>query len=172
MLESMAEAVRQAPESVRSKQTCCSTEFVVRSLAEIETITPFLSHLHPDAKRAELGIYELLINALEHGNMGVGYEEKTRLLRSGAWYDTLRALDSKHTPNCKSILIELSFSYNSITLAIEDEGDGFDWQPYLSFDPARIAHIHGRGIAIANHLSFDMLRYEGAGNRVVVTTQL
>ena len=41
----------------------------------------------------------------------------------------------------------------------------------LSFDPERAYDTHGRGIAMANTLSFDPIEYRGKGNRVVTTLQ-
>jgi hypothetical protein len=53
-------------------------------------------------------------------------------------------------------------------MTIQDEGDGFDWQKYLDFDPERAFDPHGRGIAMARMMSFDALEYQGKGNTVVL----
>ena len=52
---------------------------------------------------------------------------------------------------------------------ISDQGDGFDWQPYLDIDLSRIFDTHGRGIAMARGLSFDQVEFLGKGNQVRVT---
>lgn len=51
-------------------------------------------------------------------------------------------------------------------VTISDEGDGFDWRPYLEIDPAQATDTHGRGIALARMLSFDDLWYTGTGSQV------
>ncbi len=32
-----------------------------------------------------MGLSELLVNAIEHGNLEIGYDEKSRLLQSEGW---------------------------------------------------------------------------------------
>ena len=50
---------------------------------------------------------------------------------------------------------------------IKDEGDGFDWRPYLEMDPERATSPNGRGIATSRQLSFTAVEYIGRGNEVV-----
>ncbi len=54
-----------------------------------------------------------------------------------------------------------------LTLHIADQGNGFEWRKYLDFDPERAFDTHGRGIAMANKVSFDQIEYCGNGNRVL-----
>ena len=54
-----------------------------------------------------------------------------------------------------------------LTLQIADQGNGFEWRKYLDFDPERAFDTHGRGIAMANKVSFDQIEYCGNGNRVL-----
>jgi sigma-B regulation protein RsbU (phosphoserine phosphatase) len=42
----------------------------------------------------------------------------------------------------------------------------------LNFDPDRAFDTHGRGIAMANKLSFDTIEYRGNGNQVIAVLQL
>jgi hypothetical protein len=56
-----------------------------------------------------------------------------------------------------------------LRFTISDEGEGFDWQRYLDFDPARIFDPNGRGIAMAHRASFTGIDYQGCGNIVVVS---
>jgi anti-sigma regulatory factor (Ser/Thr protein kinase) len=60
---------------------------------------------------------------------------------------------------------------NTITVCIRDQGPGFDPAPYLQIDPNRVFDVHGRGIAIANLLSFDSLSYRQNGREAVATIQ-
>ena len=59
-----------------------------------------------------------------------------------------------------------------MTFLVKDQGSGFDWNQYLEFDPQRAMHSHGRGIAMANSISFDDLKYRGCGNEVLITVNL
>ena len=54
-------------------------------------------------------------------------------------------------------------------VTITDQGNGFDWQTYMEFNPERVFDLHGRGIAMSKAISFDSLEYLGKGNCVVTT---
>jgi hypothetical protein len=58
-----------------------------------------------------------------------------------------------------------------VQIRIRDQGQGFDWTPYLDFDPERAFDPHGRGIAMARLSSFDDLEYLGDGNEVLATVK-
>ncbi len=60
---------------------------------------------------------------------------------------------------------------NQIVLNIKDDGDGFDFQKYLSSETENEDN-NGRGIAFANKLSFDKLEYVGCGNEVNCTVKI
>jgi anti-sigma regulatory factor (Ser/Thr protein kinase) len=69
--------------------------------------------------------------------------------------------------------IELEFNIHADTvqILIRDQGQGFDWTPYMDFDPDRAFEPHGRGIAVARLSSFDDLEYIGIGNEVIATVK-
>ena len=56
-----------------------------------------------------------------------------------------------------------------IILTITDQGNGFNWQQYMDVNVSRVSHNHGRGIAMANLMSFDNMQYNEKGNEVVCT---
>lgn len=45
----------------------------------------------------------------------------------------------------------------SLLFTITDEGDGFDWKPYLEMSMERMMENHGRGIAMSRSISFASL---------------
>ena len=61
---------------------------------------------------------------------------------------------------------------DEIILTIKDDGAGFEPSDYLKISPKRASHSHGRGIAIANQLSFDQIEYPGRGNEVRCTVTM
>jgi anti-sigma regulatory factor (Ser/Thr protein kinase) len=65
--------------------------------------------------------------------------------------------------------VELERDDDVIRFVIRDEGTGFDWRAYLQVDPGRAFDTHGRGIAMANRLSFSHIEYRGCGNEVIGT---
>lgn len=118
------------------------------------------------------GISELLINAVEHGNLGIQYAEKTALLHAGRWLSEVELRQASPDYNHKQVSVHMQRHADHMILQIDDEGDGFDWKKYMEFNAERASDPHGRGIAMANMLSFDKLAYQGKGNSVICTVNL
>lgn len=145
---------------------------VLRTLEEAQSMAVFLANCFPDPNRAVLGISELLINAVEHGNLGITYEEKTSLSRLGTWeQDVQRRLTLPEYAH-KRVYVDYERRAREIKLTIRDEGAGFLWQQYLEIDPARASDPHGRGIAMSRVISFEEIRYMGNGNEVTAFVRL
>jgi DNA-binding response OmpR family regulator len=142
--------------------------FRCRTLAESRDLASGLARGCPDPKRVVLGLQELLTNAVEHGNLGISYADKTRLVLENRWADEVERRLAQPGWGRRTVTVTLSREAGDITLTIQDEGDGFDWRKYLEFDPERAFDPHGRGIAMARMMSFDALDYQGNGNTVVV----
>lgn len=144
-------------------------EFQLRTPQDVECITPYLANFFPNAERVTGGIMELLINAIEHGNLGIGYDLKTTLNYEGNLAQEIEhRLQLPENIN-KFVHILYECKGDSFSLTVQDEGNGFDWQQYMKIDPERATHSHGRGIAIANIIHFDNIQYLGNGNTVVAT---
>ena len=146
--------------------------FTCRTLTQAYDLAATLARLCPEPDSAVLGLTELIVNGVEHGNLGINYEEKTRLNSSGEWLSEVeRRLD---LPENRDKVVEVRFerSPGSLRFTIRDHGKGFDWRRFLTIDPQRAFHTHGRGIAMANLLSFSSLEYHGEGNEVVATVNL
>ncbi|KPC53091.1 response regulator [Amantichitinum ursilacus] len=142
-------------------------EFCFRTLEEARQLTLLLSHACPEPQRVALGLSELLVNAVEHGNLAIRYSEKTRLLQQGRWQDEIEARLANPTYAARQVHVGFVRTANEITVTITDEGEGFDWRPFLEFSPERAFDPHGRGISMARMLSFDQIEYQGNGNQVV-----
>ncbi|MDX9762146.1 MAG: response regulator, partial [Desulfomonilia bacterium] len=141
-------------------------DFSLKSLGEVDNLAAFLAKLCPEPDKAVLGLWELLINALEHGNLGITYEEKSELIRSNIWREEVNRRSCLEENQDKRVLVRYEKSEDDIVFTIEDMGPGFDWEPYLELRPDRVFDSHGRGIAIAGNYSFDRLEYLGPGNKV------
>lgn len=137
-----------------------------RTLEEGESLATFLANLFPDPDRALTGISELLINAVEHGNLGISYDVKSSLIKSNTWYEEIdkRLADPRYSDRKATVIFERKA--DTFYIQITDEGEGFDWKQYLNVDPSRAMHNHGRGIAMANMLSFSRLVFNDKGNQV------
>ncbi len=147
-------------------------QFTFRTLEEATNLIPQLANACPDASAAALGLSELTINAIEHGNLGISYEEKSLLQKEDIWMEEIanRLADPEHAG--KFVTLTFKRTDSDLTFTIRDQGNGFDWQDYLTMEAARAFDSHGRGICMANALSFDELEYRGCGNEVVARIKL
>ena len=122
-----------------------------------------------NTEKVVTGLSELLINAVEHGNLAITYQEKSDLNKSGTLMDEIESRLGMDKYKSKIVDVEFKKSGANIEVSITDEGEGFDWKLYLEMSPDRMMDNHGRGIAMAGLLSFDGLDYLGCGNSVRAT---
>lgn len=146
--------------------------FTLRSHQEAQWVTALLAKNCPKPDRVAAGLFELLVNAIEHGNFNLDYAEKSRLQAEGRWESTLEECLSDTVLGQKSVIIDYQRSATEISFTITDQGNGFDWQSYCVNEAAPWLERHGRGILIARKLSFDALEYQGAGNQVIAHIHL
>ncbi len=138
-----------------------------KSFGEMRSISRFLSGFYPDPQKAIVGIYEMLVNAVEHGSMEIDFTLKKQLLDNMCWDQEINKRQSISPYKERSIKIHFSIDKTQNILSIEDEGQGFDFH-YILSHLSRSANEHnGRGILIAKELSFDSVEYIGKGNKVV-----
>lgn len=146
--------------------------FELQTLSEAKHLAELLAYAFPDPARAQLGITELLVNGVEHGNLGISYDEKTRLLEQGALDEELARRLALPDYAHRRVRVATERTGTELTLAIVDDGQGFDWKQHLDLADNLSGASHGRGIAMSRLISFDHLEYRDRGNHVVVTTYL
>ncbi len=149
-----------------------SAHYEVKTIDEARTLASMFSHAFPNPEKVVMGLTELLINAIEHGNLGITYNEKSSLNEQGLWSSEVEKRLDLPQYSGKKVSVSFQYSIDNIELTIIDDGEGFDWKLYMDFDPARVMDNHGRGIAIANKLTFSSVTYKGKGNEVCVRVEL
>ncbi|MDR1307723.1 MAG: cyclic nucleotide-binding domain-containing protein [Treponema sp.] len=126
--------------------------------------------INPDSKmHLQLALAELIVNAIEHGNCGISYDEKTEALNEGISPVDLiaeRCRDPEIQAKKVSLLWEIKPDRS--VFIIHDEGRGFDVKAHLE----KVANqdqysLHGRGIQMASGLSHE-LKYNAKGNQVAL----
>ena len=140
--------------------------FKFQTLDEAVCLAKNVANCFPEPKTVVFGLHELLINAIEHGNLGISYAEKTALLRNGCWNAEIERRLGFPENKEKFGSLSLKVTKEAIVTHIKDDGEGFDWREYLEFSPDRATDLHGRGIAASRAMSFDSVEYLGAGNEV------
>jgi len=157
---------------INSLQFLKQAEFSIRTVDEASQLASFIARACPNAEMVVMGISELLINAVEHGNLGLSYAEKSSLMRDDCWRPEIDRRAALATNIEKEVKLQFQRDERSITLRVIDQGNGFDWQSFLEIEPERAFDPNGRGIALARLLSFSTLIYEGGGNTAVATISL
>lgn len=147
--------------------------FRLRTTDEARALAGLLAQFCPSSQTASLGLTELLLNAVEHGNLEIGYDEKTRLLNDNLLEHEISKRLASPEYASRQVKVRFTQSPHTLTFVIEDQGNGFEWQRYLEIDMNRLLDNHGRGIAMSKQLSFTELEYLGSGNcvRAVISLQ-
>ncbi|WP_417432118.1 ATP-binding protein [Kiloniella sp.] len=149
-----------------------SGTFEFQSVEEARNLTTMLSLACPGADGIVIGLNELLQNAVEHGNLEIGYDLKTELLETGRLYDEIQNRIKLEPFDSRFVRVSYQRTDDEIIFVIEDEGKGFNWRKYLTIDDERIRSSHGRGIAMAKMMAFTELTYNDIGNRVTARIAL
>lgn len=144
----------------------------LQTLEEAQAVASMIAKACPNPRLAAVGICELLINAIEHGNLGIGFAEKSRLTQAQTWLDEIERRLSLPDNSKKFVDVNFYKDQKTIKIKISDQGNGFDWHKYQDLDHSRIYERHGRGIAMAKHLTFNTMQYLGNGSQVECIIEL
>ena len=119
--------------------------------------------------KISLCMYEMIGNAVEHGNLGIDYDDKTRLLEEDKnLYDYIDEISAQPENREKKITITYDISETKAVISIKDEGPGFDVSTIPDpKDEENIFASHGRGIMLARSYA-DELTYNETGNEVTL----
>jgi CheY-like chemotaxis protein len=178
--------VRAALDDARTKtrlkeKACACTQglglmeearFRFQTVEDAAGLASYVSNCFPDPQSVVIGLHELPLNAVEHGNLGITYSEKTNLVRNASWNEEIerRLALPEYCKNFATLTFKAT--EGALTVYIKDAGRGFDWKNYLDFSADRATDPHGRGIATSRALSFQSLEYLGTGNEVRCTVTL
>lgn len=146
--------------------------FVFRTHDDAKKVLSKLSPHCGGVSRLEVGLFELMANAIEHGNLNIGYDLKSHHLDQGDYYQEIERRLA--LPEYCERVARLKFERlgHKLIFTISDEGTGFDWERYVNAQSDISKIKHGRGLVIADQISHLTLRYKGNGNTVVATIQL
>ncbi len=161
------ELQEQLRKGLKSLRLMRSATLVIRTLSEARDVAAILANACPDPETVVIGLTELLLNAVEHGSLGITYQEKSELVTREEWHAEIERRERLPENAAKRVQLVFERSDHEICFTITDEGPGFEWQRYWDIDPQRAFDRHGRGIAMARRFSFTSVEYRGRGNEVV-----
>ncbi|MDX1949442.1 MAG: response regulator [Rickettsiales bacterium] len=146
-----------------------SANFEIKTFEEARKLANYLARFSADPSKFVIGLTALLINAIEHGNFEIGFEEKAKLLLENRYDEEIENRAKNPVNIDKKVIIELFKKEKEgiYSVVIKDEGKGFNWEEYLDFEPSRMTDPNGRGIAMAHIMNPNSIEYWGRGNVVV-----
>jgi len=160
-------AFRQANRSERSFSLIKNGEFQFRTEAEALILAACLSKICSSPRRQILGLSELMVNAVQHGNLAISQIEKINLIEKNNLDEEIKKR-LKTPPFSERIAsIKIDQDEEGVRFEISDEGDGFDWRKEIANMNEKILKPSRRGIALAHKIGFDKIKYIGNGSTVI-----
>jgi two-component system, sensor histidine kinase LadS len=111
-----------------------------------------------------------VINAIEHGNLQIGFEEKSESMKEGRYFELIqeRRMDPRYRRS--RVIVEYSLSTARATFRVTDQGSGFDHSKYSrgAAEPVNEEMLeHGRGLFLTLN-AFDKVLFNDKGNQVTM----
>jgi two-component system, sensor histidine kinase LadS len=128
-----------------------------------------------DVYLMQMALQEVLINALEHGNLEIDFEKKTELKqKKGNYWDIITSQCTSENLHRRKIHVGYALHPDRVVYTIRDEGKGFDWKQYLSRDMESVHDgvtrgFHGMGLHLVRRV-FD-ISFNEKGNVVTLVRQ-
>jgi anti-sigma regulatory factor (Ser/Thr protein kinase) len=121
-----------------------------------------------------LGLSEIINNAIEHGNLGITFDEKSDALKASRFYPL--AIERSHREPFKDRVVTIRSrvfpTLRRIEYFVADQGSGFDWRSLPDpKDKSNLLNRNGRGIMMARY-AFDEMIYNETGNEVTLVVNL
>ena len=135
-------------------------------------ITRNLKH-YLDSDMAEfvrLSLVEIIINAIEHGNLEISNQEKSEMLLSENYFEYITSRQSNPAYRNREVVIDFDITPEKAVYTISDDGRGFEHKSFLNIEIAGIGadpKPHGRGLYMSRKI-FDEVRFNEAGNSVTL----
>ena len=126
--------------------------------------------INPEQKmQLQLALAELIVNAVEHGNCGITYEDKTAGMEKGLSVVELVAERCKDPAiRIKKVEFLWDIQAGHTNFVIQDEGEGFDVLLHMKkISSQNEFSLHGRGIKMASMFSSKLL-YNKKGNQATL----
>ncbi len=123
--------------------------------------------------KIKVALFEILSNAIEHGNLQMtGFKRDPDLYDTEEYRTIFRNRLSDPEYGERLVIVESLVEDNEVRITVKDEGNGFDVRTVA--DPTRQENLEnytGRGIRIAE-MAVDKIAYDLKGNKVVITKKI
>ena len=144
---------------------------------KLEDITPLIETLSADVKKYipnnemdlfAAALYEVIMNAIEHGNLNILYETKKNWLKKNIYHKKLKELLKTEKAKTTHVEITLQIEDDNIIIAVKDQGLGFKpKQEAKKINNDGFARESGRGIMMIKSY-FDEVKFNKKGNVITL----
>jgi len=121
-----------------------------------------------EANMIRMALREIMINAIEHGNLGITFDEKSGAINTGAYFSLIEARRQIPEYRDRRVSVKCVITSRGVEYTVRDDGQGFDYHALLDKvkgmgDKKNL--YHGRGILMSMNI-FDTVEYSDRGRRV------
>ncbi len=111
---------------------------------------------------------ELILNGMEHGNLGIPFAEKSAALDSNTFDQLIAERSGDPILSKRRVRVEMTLTSKRVRCSVADDGDGFDWRTWIErpLDDVMLM-ANGRGISLARVHAHE-LAYNEKGNQVTL----
>ncbi|CRF34913.1 response regulator [Brachyspira suanatina] len=144
---------------------------------KLEDITPLIENLSAEVKKYipnnemdlfSAALYEVIMNAIEHGNLNILYETKKNWLKKNIYHKKLKELLKTEKAKNTHVEITLQIEDDNIIIAVKDQGLGFKpKQEAKKINNDGFARESGRGIMMIKSY-FDEVKFNKKGNVITL----
>lgn len=114
-----------------------------------------------------IALREMIVNAIEHGNLEITFEDKSEALESDSYFKLVAERQKNPAYTGRTVTLEYRITPEKAEYLITDSGQGFNHksveQRFKQSNDGLLAH--GRGIVMARSI-FDTVTWNSKGNQV------
>lgn len=121
-----------------------------------------------------VALREIIINAIEHGNLEITFDEKSRAMMEDSYFGLINGRQQMDQYRNRRVSIEYIITPERAIFKISDQGKGFNHKKVTAEQNSSNGDnmlYHGRGINLARSI-FDEVRYNTRGNQVLLVKKL
>ncbi|MBN1495549.1 MAG: response regulator [Spirochaetes bacterium] len=132
-------------------------------------------YLDPDTvELIRLALVEIIINAIEHGNLEISYEDKSGAIEKGNYFDYMSGRQANPQYRDRKVRVDFEINQDEARYVVTDSGAGFDYRNFFEREMTEINEEytpHGRGMIMAKKI-FDEMAYNEKGNQVTLVKKI
>jgi len=120
----------------------------------------------PDIPMLKMALGEVVLNAIEHGNLGIGMKEKSAAMEKDRYRDLLKKRLEDPRFASRTVTLQVSMTRDELRFVVTDCGNGFDYRA-IARNGLKAPASSGMGLIVARSF-FTRLSFRGRGNQVVL----